>query len=334
MRRPWRRPAALAGGKRSGFELVEQLGYGGFGAVWKAKDPQLDRIVAIKIPRRQLNREETEKFLREARTAAQLVHPNIVNVHEVGLDGDLIYIVSDFIEGLSLGDRLTGKRMTYDDAVGLALKIADVLHFAHTKGVVHRDLKPSNIMLDSAGEPHLMDFGLARREMGEITMTTEGQIVGTPAYMSPEQARGEAHVADRRSDIYSLGVILFELLTGERPFRGNVRMLIKQVIEDEAHGSPIARQPHSARSGDDLHALLGEGSPPALRHRRRTGRRLAALSGGRADPCPAGGPRRVLALVPAQSAGGGTLGYRRRAAVVDRSGHQHRLSQQAVGTGQ
>ena len=154
----------------------------------------------------------------------------------MGLEGDLVYIVSDFVEGLSLGDRLTGKRMTHHDAAALALKIAEVLHFAHEKGVVHRDLKPSNIMLDGAGEPHLMDFGLARREMGEITMTTQGQIVGTPAYMSPEQARGEAHVADRRSDIYSLGVILFELLTGERPFRGNVRMLIKQVIEDEAPG--------------------------------------------------------------------------------------------------
>ena len=162
-------------------------------------------------------------------------------------------------------------------------------------------MKPSNIMLDGAGEPHLMDFGLARREMGEITMTTQGQIVGTPAYMSPEQARGEAHVADRRSDIYSLGVILFELLTGERPFRGNVRMLIKQVIEDEAPAARSLDSPHSARSGDDLRALPGEGSPPALRHGRRVGRRLAALSGGRADPCPPRGPRRAaVAMVPAQ----------------------------------
>ncbi len=254
------------------FELVEQLGYGGFGAVWKAKDPQLDRIVAIKIPRRQLNREETQQFLREARTAAQLVHPNIVDVHEVGLEGDLVYIVSDFVEGLSLGDRLTGKRMTHHDAAALALKIAEVLHFAHEKGVVHRDLKPSNIMLDGAGEPHLMDFGLARREMGEITMTTQGQIVGTPAYMSPEQARGEAHVADRRSDIYSLGVILFELLTGERPFRGNVRMLIKQVIEDEAPGARSL----DARIPRDLETICARCLEKDPRRRYATAGELAA----------------------------------------------------------
>ena len=216
------------------FELIERLGVGGFGSVWKARDKELDRTVAIKIPRAGgMTAEEQEKFFREARAAAQLRHPSIVSVHEVGRDGDSVYIVSDFVRGVTLGDWLTGQQLTSREAAELCAKIADALHHAHEQGVVHRDLKPANIMIDGDGQPHLMDFGLARREVGEVTVTMDGQVLGTPAYMSPEQAQGEAHTADRRSDVYSLGVILFQLLTGELPFRGNARMLMHQVIHDE-----------------------------------------------------------------------------------------------------
>jgi len=217
------------------FELVERLGMGGFGTVWKARDKELDRTVAIKIPRQgEMTAEEMEKFFREARAAAQLRHPNIVNVHEVGRDGDSVYIVSTFVRGVTLGDWLTGQQLTNREAAELCNKIAEALHHAHEQGVIHRDLKPANIMMDLDGQPHLMDFGLARREIGEVTMTIEGQVLGTPSYMSPEQAQGESHAADRRSDVYSLGVILFQLLTGELPFRGNARMLMYQVIREEA----------------------------------------------------------------------------------------------------
>lgn len=224
------------------FELQAEVGHGASGSVWRALDTKLSRIVAIKIPRVDIagGSSSNEQFLREARAVAQLKHPSIVPVYEVGVQDDEIYIVSDFVEGVSLLDYSSVHRMNARQAGKFCREIAIALEHAHANGVIHRDLKPGNIMMGSCDSdsaalvPLVLDFGLAKRDVGEVTMTYDGKVLGTPAYMPPEQARGESHGVDCRADIYSLGVILYELLTGELPFRGTVRMLLHQVINEPA----------------------------------------------------------------------------------------------------
>ena len=204
------------------YRILGELGRGAMGVVYRAEDPVLERPLAIKtifISAEDADRKEYEaRFTQEARAAGKLGHPGIVTIYDVGREGDLIYMAMELLEGTDLSMRAASQRFSIIEAVRIVEQVADALAFAHDRGVVHRDIKPPNIMLVGRGRVKIMDFGIARMRTSDLKTQT-GMMLGTPRYMSPEQVAGRP--VDQRSDIFSLGTVLYEMLTGTKLFSGN-----------------------------------------------------------------------------------------------------------------
>jgi len=203
------------------LELLDLVGHGGMGAVYKARQKGLDRVVALKILPPEVGRDPkfADRFTREAKALARLNHPHIVTVHDVGRAGDYYFFVMEYVEGLNLREAIRAGRLSPQEAMAIVPQICDALQYAHDEGIVHRDIKPENILIDKKGRVKIADFGLAkllRRGVDDLSLTQDRQVMGTPRYMAPEQMQGSAEV-DHRADIYSLGVVFYEMLTGELP---------------------------------------------------------------------------------------------------------------------
>ncbi len=233
------------GAKIGHFEVQTLLGEGSFGTVFKAWDTELLRHVALKVPREgRISNETSRLFLREARTAAGISHPNVVSVYEMGQHSESFYIATEFIDGITLSEYLRNHTFEPQEAVKLVIKLLRGVQVFHSKGIIHRDLKPGNVLLDLQNEPHISDFGLARSDdHTDLSVTNSGRILGTLLYMPPEQARGEVRSLSNRSDIYAIGVILYELLTGHRPFNAtSSRTLLYSILTDSPVSPRVLRK--------------------------------------------------------------------------------------------
>lgn len=215
------------------YKIIDKLGKGSMGEVYLAHDPHIDRKVALKVLHKDhlSSKEIINRFIKEAKAIGRLSHPDIVSVYDVGQDKGTIYIAMEYLKGKPLNDVIQSKKLDIPTVVKIGRQVATALDYAHQKGIVHRDIKPSNLMITDNNQIKLTDFGIAHFEDASLTLKTRsGDILGTPAYMSPEQIAGKA--VDNRSDLYSLGVILYELLVGQRPFiENNITALFRAIAE-------------------------------------------------------------------------------------------------------
>jgi serine/threonine-protein kinase len=274
------------------YQVVQKLGAGAFGTVYKAKDKILGRMVAIKTIRMEGLaaasagvEEMVARFEREARVSAQLKHPNIVTIHDIGQSGGLSYLAMEFIDGVGL-DRIISQsgKLPIERAASIGAQVAEGLDFAHKNGVVHRDIKPANIMIEAGDRVKITDFGIAKATDSGEHLTMTGSLLGTPSYMSPEQARGGT--LDGRSDLFSVGCLLYEMVTGRKAFRGDsITALLFKIITEE----PPPLKENDPGIPDEVERIILKALCKAPEVRYQSGAELAAdlmASSARAAPRP------------------------------------------------
>jgi predicted Ser/Thr protein kinase len=266
--RPLASSTEAADGARLGdYELLEELGRGGMGVVYKARQASPERTVALKMISRTSapSASDMARFHAEAEAAARLDHPAIVPIYEVGLEDSRPYFTMKYVAGTTLAQRLAGGPMAPREAAELLAPIARAIHFAHQRGVLHRDLKPSNILIDEEGRPHVSDFGLAKRVESDDGLTQSGAVLGTPSYMAPEQAAGTRGKLGPASDVYSLGAILYQMLTGRPPFQAATPVETVLLVLEQEPLPPRLLNPRAERELEMI-ALKCLQKPAELRY--------------------------------------------------------------------
>ncbi|MEQ1904745.1 MAG: WD40 repeat domain-containing serine/threonine-protein kinase [Pirellulaceae bacterium] len=246
------------------FELLQKIGAGGMGSIYKARQKSLDRFVAIKILRRDPG--EAGRFRMEAEAAATLAHPNIVSIYEVGITDNSPWLCMQYVEGPNLKQYIDNQAITPEEAVRLTRIIALAVNHAHQRGVLHRDLKPANVLMDTNGQPYVTDFGLAKLIKHDKDVTQSGTILGTPGYMSPEQAAGRVRNLTVATDVYGLGALLYALLTGDAPFTGDSSIQILRRVVDEPVTSPRFKNTDVDRDLETICLKCLEKSPELRYH--------------------------------------------------------------------